>query len=189
MVMYILIPWLINVSAMGRWGGRRLLTVYLGLVVIYGIGRWVNGWGLGINLDFFGLSIAFWVISEVLYRFHSQRLRWLSGFVGFAVAGIFGLTPMVMLADPARYWWVLLFWLPGLLSPHQPSGRRTYWPWFLLGMASYLGAFAIWQTGKAGHPWCQPDSWVQAHGVWHLMTAFATVCFFLCLRSERRIEQ
>jgi hypothetical protein len=189
MVMYILIPWLINVSAMGRWGGRRLLTVYLGLVVIYGVGRWVNGWGLGINLDFFGLSIAFWVISEVLYRFHSQRLRWLSGFVGFAVAGIFGLTPMVMWADPARYWWVLLFWLPGLLSPHPPSGRRTYWPWFLLGMASYLGAFAIWQTGKAGHPWCQPDSWVQAHGVWHLMTAFATVCFFLCLRSERRIEQ
>jgi len=185
MVMYILIPWLINVSAMGRWGSARLLGVYASLVVIYGVGRWVNGWGLGINLDFFGLSIAFWVISEVLYRFHSQQLRWLSGFVGFGVAGIFGLTPMVMWADPARYWWVLLFWLPGLLSPHAPPGQRTYVPWFFLGMASYLGAFAIWQTGKPDHPWCDPDTWLQAHGMWHLMTACATVCFFLCLRTER----
>ena len=63
MVMYILIPWLINVGAMGRWTSIRLLTIYTALVIIYGIGRAVYGWGLGINLDFFGLSIAFWVIS------------------------------------------------------------------------------------------------------------------------------
>ena len=93
MVMYILIPWLINVSAMGRWPPRQVLAIYSALVLVYGIGRAVNGWGLGINLDFFGLSIGFWVISEVLYRFWSQWLRVLSGFVGFVVAGVFGITP------------------------------------------------------------------------------------------------
>ena len=189
MVMYILIPWLVNVGAMGRWSNRRLLTIYGSLVLIYGTLRALNGWGLGINLDFFGLSIAFWVISEVLYRFHSQPLRWASGLVGFAVAGLFGITPMEMLAEPARYWWVLLFWVPGILAAGPPVGRRQYLPWFALGMASYMLAFAIWQTGKPAHPWCDPDSLVQAHGIWHLLSAAATVCFFVFLRTEVKTEK
>ncbi|MDB2510203.1 ceramidase domain-containing protein [Pseudomonadales bacterium] len=188
MVMYILIPWLINVGAMGRWTSIRLLSIYSGLVLVYGVGRAVYGWGLGINLDFFGLSIAFWVISEVLYRFHAQHFRWLSGLVGFAVAGIFGITPLEMWEEPARYWWVVLFWVPGLLAPHAPSGRRNYWPWFFMGMGSYLLAFAIWQTGKPAHPWCNPDSLIQAHGIWHLLSAVATACFFVFLRTERKLN-
>ena len=185
MVMYILVPWLVNVSSMGRWPSRRVLGVYAALVMVYGIGRAVNGWGLGINLDFFGLSIAFWVISEVLYRFWSQWLRVLSGFVGFIVAGIFGITPLEMLAEPTRFWWVLLFWLPGLLATGPALTRRTYLPWFALGVASYLSAFIIWQTGKIGHPLCDPDALLQAHGIWHLLSATSTVCFFFFLRTER----
>jgi hypothetical protein len=188
MVMYILIPWLINVGAMGRWTTARLLGIYATLVIVYGIGRAVNGWGLGINLDFFGLSIAFWVISEVLYRFHSQHLRWISGLVGFVVAGIFGITPFEMWDEPSRFWWVILFCLPGLLALKSPDARRYYWPWFLLGMASYLLAFAIWQTGKPAHSWCNPDSLVQAHGIWHLLSATATIFFFVFLRTERKLN-
>ncbi len=185
MVMYILIPWLINLSGLGRWPARQTLGIYGALVLVYGVGRAVNGWGLGINLDFFGLSIAFWIISETLYRFWSPMLRWLSGGVGFVVAGIFGITPFEMWEEPARYWWVILFWLPGLLSTGPAPGRRTYFPWFLLGVVSYLTANAIWQTGKAGHPWCDPDALIQAHGIWHLLSAVATVCFFIFLRSEK----
>lgn len=186
MVMYILIPWLINVSVMGRWQPSRMLVVYGSLVSIYAIGRAINGSGLGINLDFFGLSIAFWIISEVLYRFWSQWLRVASGFVGFVVAGVFGITPMDMIAAPDKFWWIILFWVPGLLATHPAPGRRTYLPWFALGMLSYMSAFAIWQTGKAGHPMCNPDSLIQAHGIWHLLSALATWCFFLFLRTERR---
>jgi hypothetical protein len=185
MVMYILIPWLINVSVMGRWRPQQMLGIYVALVLVYGVGRAVNGWGLGINLDFFGLSIAFWIISEVLYRFWSQWLRFLSGFVGFIVAGIFGITPFDMLEEPASFWWVILFWLPGLLATGPAQVRRTYLPWFAFGIVSYLSAFAIWQTGKIGHPLCDPDALLQAHGIWHLLSAVATVCFFLFLRTER----
>ena len=185
MVMYILIPWMINVAAMGRWRPARLLLTYGGLVSIYAVLRGLNGWGLGINLDFFGLSIAFWIITEVLYRFYSPTLRWASGFVGFVVAGIFGITPFDMWAEPLRYWWVVLFWVPGLLASKPPLGRRQYFPWFALGVVCYLTAFAIWQTGKPTHPWCSPDSLIQAHGIWHLLSALATACFFMCLRTER----
>jgi hypothetical protein len=174
---------------MGRWPPRQILGVYATLVLVYGIGRAVNGWGLGINLDFFGLSIGFWVISEVLYRFWSGWLRVLSGFVGFIVAGIFGITPFEMLAEPALYWWVILFWLPGLLATGPAPTRRTYSPWFALGIASYLSAFAIWQTGKMGHPFCDPDALIQAHGVWHLLSAVSTACFFFFLRTERQAHR
>lgn len=188
MVMYILIPWLVNVAAMGRWTIRRFFLVYLGLVIAYGVGRLLFGGRLGINLDFFGLSIALWGISEVLYRFWSPRLRWLSGMLGFVIAAIFGTMPWDMFAEPAKYWWVILFWLPAALAPQAPRGRRSYKPWFVAGVVTYMTAFAIWLTGRPGNPLCNPDSLIQAHAIWHLLSALATWCFFKFLRTECVIE-
>jgi hypothetical protein len=185
MVMYILIPWLLNLSQMGQWTVSRFLWIYAAIVVVYAVLRGGFGWGLGIGLDLFGLSIGLWVITESLYRFWSPMFRWLSGFVGFLVALIFGTTPLEMWADPGKYWWVILFWLPALIAREAPVRRRAYWPWFFFGVAFYLSASVIWQTGKPSHAWCDPDSLIQAHGIWHLMTAVATVCFFIFLRTER----
>ena len=188
MVMYILIPWMLNLSQMGRWSMSQFLWTYAAVVALYALLRGLYGWGLGMNLDLFGLSIALWVITESLYRFWSPTFRWLSGVVGFIVAAIFGITPLEMAASPEKYWWVVLFWLPALVAKEAPVRRRNYWPWFLLGVLFYLSASAIWQTGKPDHPWCDPDSLIQAHGIWHLMTAVATVCFFVFLRTEREKE-
>ena len=47
MVMYILIPWLINVGAMGRWTTARLLGIYATLVIVlwHWSGRqWLGPW-------------------------------------------------------------------------------------------------------------------------------------------------
>lgn len=184
MVMYILIPWLINVAEMGRWPTRRLLIVYLAIVVAYGLGRYLFGGRLGINLDLFSVSIALWGISEALYRFWSPIFRWLSGFTGFAVAAAFGIMPWDMFAEPARFWWIILFWLPALLAPQAPRGRRSYKPWFVAGVVTYMTAFAIWLTGRPAHPWCHPDSLIQAHAIWHLLSALAVWCFFKFLRTE-----
>ncbi len=82
---------------------------------------------------------------------------------------------------------MVLFWVPGLLADRAPATRRTYTPWFWAGTASFLLAFAIWTTGTADHAWCRPDAPIQAHAVWHLLTAFSTWSFFQFLRTERRI--
>lgn len=189
MVMYILIPWMLNMTQMAGWSTLRFLQFYGAIVITYGILRGLYGWGLGINLDLFGLSIGLWVITETLYRFWSPWFRWASGLVGFLVAAIFGTTPIDMLAAPIDYWWVMLFWLPAIFAREAPARRRTYLPWFLLGLVFYLTATVIWQTGKAGHASCQPDSLFQAHAIWHLMTAVATVCFFIFLRTEKAVDQ
>ena len=105
----------------------------------------------------------------------------------YGVAAAFGITPITMAQNPGEYWWVFLFWLPGLLAVDAPPGRRTYTPWFWAGVASFLIAYAIWLTGTADHPWCRPDSLVQAHAIWHMLSAVATWCFFIFFRTEHEV--
>ena len=184
MVMYILIPWLLNLTEMGRWSSKQFFITYAVLVIGYAVGRELYGSRLGINLNLFGVSIGLWAISELLLRFYSPTFRWLSGFTGFVVAAVFGIMPWDMAQDPAGFWWVILFWLPGLLGSQSPRIRRIYSPWCFAGIACFGVAFAIWLTGRPNNAWCRPDSLLQAHAIWHLLTAASTWCFFKFLRTE-----
>ena len=184
MIMYIIFPWLYNVSLMGRWSSSKLIKTYFSIVIIYSVARWFTSWDLGIGFNLFGTSIGLWVISEFLYKFWSPINRFLSGFVGFLVLFLFGTTIGDLLANPESFWWVFLFWLPGLLADKKPTGIRSY-KWYFLGMLAYMSAFAIWLTGTPDNANCNPDSIFQAHGIWHLLSAVATYFFFIHLRSEK----
>ena len=186
MIMYIILPWLFNIYSMSKWSINQFLKTYLGIVIIYSVWRWFTDFELGINFNLFGVSIGLWVISEVLYRYWSPVFRLISGFVGFLVLMLFGTMPNEVFENFNEYWWVILFWLPAVLSNEKPKYSRTY-KWFILGMISYLSAFAIWLTGVPDHAACSPDSIIQAHGIWHLLTALATYFFFIHYRSVKTI--
>lgn len=185
MVAYILVPWLVNVAALARWSTGRVLRVHGVVLALYAALYWLFGSDLGIGLDLFGLSIALWMVSEVLHLAWSPAVRWLSGLVGFVVALVFGITPADMAAAPGDYWWVVLFWLPAVLATGPATTVRRYTPWFWIGCGSFLLAFTIWQTGTADSTSCDPDSPLQAHAVWHLLSALATWAFFRFLRTTR----
>ena len=184
MIMFIILPWLYNIYSMSSWTSKQLLSIYISIVMIYSIWRWFTDWGLGINFNLFGVSIGLWAISETLYRFWSPSFRFLSGFVGFIVLLLFGTLPNEVFNNFSEYWWVILFWLPGLLASKQPVNKRTY-KWYFLGMIAYFSAFAIWLTGVPDHNLCKPDSIIQAHSIWHLLSALATYFFFLHFRDEK----
>ena len=186
MVMYIVIPWLYNISLMAKWSIKNFAITYFVIIISYAVFRWLYGWGLGIGFNLFGTSIGLWFISEALYRFWSPAFRFLSGFLGFFVMFLFGTSPIDIFNNISDYWWTLFFWLPGLLATHKPEGRRST-IWFILGMISYFLAFAIWTTGVPDHQNCSPDSIIQAHGIWHLLTALATFLFFIHYRSEQKL--
>ena len=188
MVMYIILPWLYNCYKMSNWSVNTLLTTYFSIVILYASLRGLFGYGMGIGLDLFGVSIGLWVISEFLYRFWSPGMRFFSGFVGFLVLMIFGIFPIDVFENIGEYWWIIFFWLPALLSNSPPSKIRNHYPWFFLGMISYIVAFVIWLQGYPDTRFCNPDSFIQPHGIWHLMTAFATWCFFKFYRTERSVE-
>ena len=186
MVMYIVIPWLYNISLMAKWSIKKFVITYFAIIVIYAVLRWLYGWGLGIGFNLFGTSIGLWFISEALYRFWSPSFRFLSGFLGFFVMFLFGTSPIEIYNNISDYWWTLLFWLPGLLANNKPEGKRST-IWFILGMFVYFLAFVIWTTGVPDHQNCIPDSFIQAHGIWHLLTALATFLFFIHYRSEQKL--
>ncbi len=184
MVMYIILPWLYNCYKMSNWSTINLIKIYFSIVLVYSLLRGLFGHGMGIGLDLFGVSIGLWVISEFLYRFYSPLMRVLSGFVGFFVLMLFGTFPVEVFNNLYEYWWIIFFWLPGLIAKNKPKGIRTY-RWFFAGMIAYMSAFAIWLTGVPDSPSCDPDSIFQAHGFWHLLTAVSTIFFFYHYRSER----
>ena len=184
MIMFIILPWLYNIYSMSNWTSKQLISIYISIVVIYSIWRWFTDWGLGINFNLFGVSIGLWAISETLYRFWTPSFRFLSGFVGFIVLMLFGTLPNEVFINFSEYWWVILFWLPGLLATNKPLNTRTY-KWYFLGMIAYFSAFAIWLTGVPDNELCEPDSIIQAHSIWHLLSALATYFFFLHFRDEK----
>ena len=120
-------------------------------------------------------------------KFWSPLFRVLSGFVGFIVLMLFGTMPTEVFQNFSEFWWVILFWLPGLLSTNEPKATRTY-KWYILGMIAYFSAFAIWTTGVPDNHLCSPDSFIQAHSIWHLLSALATYFFFLHFREQKFIE-
>ena len=184
MIMFIILPWLYNIYSMSNWTPKKLISIYISIVLIYSIWRWFTDWGLGINFNLFGVSIGLWAISETLYRFWTPSFRFLSGFVGFIVLMLFGTMPNEVFNNFSEYWWVILFWVPGLLATKKPVNARTY-KWYFLGMIAYFSAFAIWLTGVPDSELCEPDSIIQAHSIWHLLSALATYFFFLHFRDEK----
>ena len=54
--------------------------------------------------------------------------------------------------------------------------RRVRPPRPLWGVGSVLAllvAFGIWLLSQSGGPWCDPESWLQGHALWHLLCALA----------------
>ena len=193
MVMYIIIPWLYNCYKMSNANQHTFIKAYIAIVIIYSILRGKFGDGMGIGLDLFGVSIGLWVISEFLYRFWSTSMRYLSGFIGFLVLMLFGTMPSEVFQNISDYWWIVFFWLPGLLASKKPTGIRTY-KWYFAGMLAYMAAFYIWLQGNVNlnpdivtNGVCKPDSLIQAHGIWHLLTAISTIFFFYHYRSEKLV--
>ena len=41
----------------------------------------------------------------------------------------------------------------------------------------YMTAFAIWLQGYPNQPFCNPDSLIQPHAIWHILSSCATLSF------------
>jgi hypothetical protein len=93
MIMFISIPWLVNIFVVKDFSENVFAKTYVSYITIYALMSWNFGNDLGIGLNLWFLSIALWVITEALQHFYSPLLRLLSGFIGFLVAAVFGVFP------------------------------------------------------------------------------------------------
>ena len=185
MIMWISIPWLVNIFTIKNWEESLFLKTYLFIVGIYGTLSWFLGTGLGVNFNFWFLSIALWVITEVLQSFYSPTVRYLSGFVGVLVMAVFGIFPNEIIQELDKYWWIILFWIPAFFINQKHQSNKRYFPWYWLGIAFYMTAFVIWLQGYPNQPLCSPDSLIQPHAIWHILSSCATLSFFFFFRTAR----
>ena len=183
MIMWISIPWLVNIFTIKNWRESLFVKTYLIVIGLYGLLSWFLGTELGINFNFWFLSISLWTITEVLQTFYSKTLRVLSGFVGIAVLAVFGKFPNEIISNFSEYWWVILFWIPALFINEKYESNKKYFPWYWLGILFYISAWIIWLQGYPEKPYCNPDSIFQPHAIWHILSSCATLSFFFFFRT------
>ena len=70
------------------------------------------------------------------------------------------------------------------VPPPAPAPRQDLW-FGVASVAALALAFAIWTTGKRGHPWCHPDTLLQQHGIWHVLCAVSAYLIFRHYAAER----
>jgi hypothetical protein len=179
---------------------RRYSRLYGAVAVFLGLGSFafhgsLRAWGGYVDVQSMHAFLAF-VLAYDLARTHRSTwgafLWWFAGFLAvFSV--LIGLLPpehgktmfgvivaLTMLIEAGVSYPRLRPWATGAVEP-----RRM--PWFWAGLASFTAAFVIWNLSRTGAVWCEPDSFLQGHAAWHLLTAVSVGCFYLYFRGEGRL--
>ena len=144
MTMFICIPWLVNIFSAKRWSDQHFFKTYLVTISVYGILSWFFGTDFGINFNFWALSIALWLITEVILAFYSTTTRLFSGFVGIAAMAAFGIFPEEIAENFEAYWWIILFWAPAIMINSKPNLSKNIflgfgWEFFSICQPSLSG--------------------------------------------------
>ncbi len=74
-----------------------------------------------------------------------------------------------------------------LFRRRPPAPRQDLW-FGVASVGALVVAFAIWNTGKRGHPWCHPHTLLQQHGIWHVLCAVSAYLIFRHYAGERAVE-
>ena len=68
---------------------------------------------------------------------------------------------------------VVVIVVASLIARHR--SMRAVWSWPLLGLGAV--AIAVWALGTPASPACDADSWLQPHGLWHVLTAIVAIAW------------
>ena len=188
MIMYIVILWIYNLKKLIGFSTRLYLVLYFLLVTVYAFDSWFLNGGFGVGISLFELSIGLWIATEIVVKFPNIYGRISSGISVLVIQQLFGSPVIESFQNFQNNWEMLLYFAPALIPNLNKPSEIKYSPWFFLGFLSFFGALLIWETGVPDHPWCNPDSWLQAHMIWHLLCSAATFSFFNLYRTEKYLN-
>jgi len=186
MISYILIFWLYNLKVLKNLSNKTFFISYSILLSYYAYSYWFLDSGLGIGVDLFELSIGLWISTEVLIKLPNLYGRIISVVTIFIVMQLFGIDVLDLLSNIQDNWKSFLNLIPVFIPNINSNVERTYRPWAFVGYISFYSAFVVREIGMPSHPWCDPDSLIQAHMIWHLLCAVSTISFFNFQRRETR---
>ena len=164
---------------------RTFFIGYSVLLSYYAYSYWFLDSGLGVGVDLFELSIGLWISTEILIKLPNFLGRFVAAVTVLVVMQLFGIDVVNLIINIEDGWKSFLNLIPIFIPNINSNVQRTYTPWAFLGYISFYSAFWIREIGMPNHPWCNPDSLLQAHMVWHLLCAVATISFFNFQRTEK----
>jgi hypothetical protein len=104
---------------------------------------------------------------------------------GMAVYLAGGPVPVVNHAGNAAFSVMLLLAIALEVVLWRRAGVRQD-AWFgVAAVGTLVVASTVWRFGRDGHPWCDPTSWFQWHGLWHVLCAVAAYLLFRHYAAER----
>ncbi len=153
-------------ASLTRFGQRLdVASMYAGLLVFIAIslGRWYPRARLGRNAPVFPtwpILGAFAVVtSALLYRY-----KWSMSATNVLTTLILAVTAL------------------SLLDRFHPT-RKLSARWAILAVVALVGGITCRQLDVAGR-FSGPDTWLQGHAFWHVLTALSSGCTYLYYRSE-----
>lgn len=154
-------------GSMRAWGGYidvLSMHAFIAFVLAYDLDR-VHRWSWGRFVTWFASLLAvFAILIAVVPPEHGKIL-----FAGFVV--------LTLLVEAAVSYPALRPWSRVQLDP-----RRM--PWFWTGLGLFVVANIVWNLSRTGGMWCDPESLLQGHALWHLLTAATVGAFYLYFRGE-----
>ena len=189
MISYILIFWLYNLKILKNLSNRTFFISYSVLLSYYAYSYWFLDSGLGVGVDLFELSIGLWISTEILIKLPNLLGRVVALVTVLIVMQLFGIDVINLILNIQDSWKSFLNLIPIFIPNINSNVQRTYRPWAFIGYISFYSAFWIREIGMPSHPWCNPDSLLQAHMIWHLLCAVATISFFNFLQKEQSNER
>jgi hypothetical protein len=200
---FVLIGLLVLIDAGTRRGAgrmasdRRTAWLYGAVAVFLGLGSFafhgsMRAWGGYIDVLSMHAFIAF-VLAYDLGRIHrwswSRFVAWFSVLFGAFALAIAAVPPehgktlfaafvvVVLAVEAAVSYPSLRLWAPIRLDP-----RRM--PWFWTGLGLFVTANVIWNLSRTDAVWCNPNSLIQGHALWHALTAASVGAFYCYFRGE-----
>jgi len=146
-------------GTMRAWGGYLDLLsmhVFIGFLLAYDLAR-IRGWGHA------AFSAALWPLVAMFAG------------VLLVVPPEHGKTVFAVLV-------VVTLALEAVVGRGRTVVHRV--PWFWAGIGTFVAANVVWNLSRTGRPWCDPESLLQGHALWHLLTAATVWCLYRYLSAD-----
>jgi hypothetical protein len=158
-------------ASITQWGGKfdgMSMYVFVGYMVSYTLYRMVPIWWL------FLLAYAVLVATFTALHNHVDSVYLIAINVG-----IYALLEGIILVRR----------LVALIGGRWSIPNDWYLPllWWLCGLASFGFAYMFWKWGVREHPFCNPDSAFQWHGLWHVFAGVMAVFIYYYWRRVRPV--
>ena len=176
------------------WRGSRRSAFSPNHQIMLGVSAIVIGVGsafyhasmtfVGQFFDIFGM----YLLTSLMWVYALQRLTgwrmWTAAAVYFGLNA--ALTALqIGLPETRRYAFAVVLLLALLTEAvvwRKLRPAREY-RWLWAGLLTFAAAYLIWSLDNSG-AWCDPDSWLQGHAVWHVLGAVAVACLWRWYVSE-----